>query len=91
MALCSDVLQRLYRLITVLGPQAPHPGDPRRCPQVHDALLLGLCLPCFGVLETRLYDAIMSRLESYPQGAGANGAQCSHTERPEQATECDHL
>ena len=65
MALLSYILQKVYRLTTVLIPQETHPGGTRRCPQVQ-AILIGLCLSRFGGLETRLYDAIMSRIESAP-------------------------
>ena len=72
MALLSYILQKVYCLTTVLIPQETHPGGTRRCPQVQEAILIGLCLSRFGGLETRLYDAIMSRIESAPQGACAN-------------------
>ena len=39
---------------------------------MQEALLLGLCLLRFRVLETRIYDAIMACIEGYPQGACAN-------------------
>ena len=72
MALLSCVLQKMYRLTTVLVPQETHPSGRRGCPQVQEAILIGLCLSRFGEIETRLYDAIMSRIESSPQGACAN-------------------
>jgi hypothetical protein len=63
MALLSYILQQVYRLITMLVPQETRPSSTRGCPQVQDAILIGLCLSRFGGLETRLYDAIMSRIE----------------------------
>jgi hypothetical protein len=69
MALLSCVLQKVYRLTTVLIPQETHPSGTRECHQVQEALLIGLCLSRFGGLETKLYDAIMNRMESSPQGA----------------------
>jgi hypothetical protein len=72
MALLSYVLQKVYRLTTVLVPQEIQPSGTRGCPQVQEAILIGLCLSRFGSLETRLYDAIMSRIESSPQGACTN-------------------
>ena len=72
MALLSCVLQKVYRLTTMLVPQETHPSGRRGCPQVQEAILIGLCLSRFGEIETRLYDAIMSRIESSPQGACAN-------------------
>ena len=72
MALLSCVLQKVYRLTTVLLPQETHPSGTRGCPQVQEAILIGLCLSRFGGLESRLYDAIMSRIESSPQGACTN-------------------
>ena len=68
MALLSCVLQKVYRLTTGLVPQETHPSGTR----VQEAILIGLCLSRFGEIETRLYDAIMSRIESSPQGACAN-------------------
>ncbi len=68
MALLSCVLQKVYRLTTVLVPQETHPSGTR----VQEAILIGLCLSRFGGLETRLYDAIMSRIESSPQGVCTN-------------------
>ena len=72
MAFLSCVLQKVYRLTTMLVPQETHPSGTRGCPQVQEAILIGLCLSRFGEIETRLYDAIMSRIESSPQGACAN-------------------
>ena len=72
MALLSCVLQKVYRLTTMLVPQETHPSGRRGCPKVQEAILIGLCLSRFGEIETRLYDAIMSRIESSPQGACAN-------------------
>ena len=72
MALLSCVLQKVYRLTTVLVPQETQPNGTRGCPQVQEAILIGLCLSRFGGLEARLYDAIMSRIESSPQGACTN-------------------
>ena len=69
MALWSCVLQKVYRLTTMLVPPEAHPSGTRGCHQVQEAILIGLCLSRFGGLETRLYDAIMSRNESSPQGA----------------------
>ncbi len=68
MALLSCVLQKVYRLTTVLVPQETHPSGTR----VQEAILIGLCLSRFGGLESRLYDAIMSRIESSPQGVCTN-------------------
>ena len=72
MTLLSCVLQKVYRLTTVLVPQETHPSGTRGCPQVQEAILIGLCLSRFGGLESRLYDAIMSRIESFPQSTGTN-------------------
>ena len=72
MTLLSCVLQKVYRLTTVLVPQETHPSGTRGCPQVQEAILIGLCLSRFGGLESRLYDAIMSRIESSPQSTGTN-------------------
>jgi len=72
MALWSYVLQKVYHLTTVLVPSEAHPRGTRGCPQVQEAILIGLCLSRFGGLETRLYDAIMSRIECSPQGACTN-------------------
>jgi hypothetical protein len=72
MALLSCVLQKVYRLITVLVPQETPPSGSRGCPQVQEAILIGLCLSRFGGLESRLYDAIMSRIESAPQRTCTN-------------------
>ena len=69
MALLAYVLQKVYHLARVLVPQETYPSGTRGCPQVQEAILIGLCLSRFGGLETRLYDAIMSRIESSPQGA----------------------
>ena len=72
MTLLSCVLQKMYRLTTVLLPQETPPSGTQGCPQVQEAILIGLCLSRFGGLESRLYDAIMSRIESSPQGACSN-------------------
>jgi len=56
----------------VLRPQEKRPTDKRECHHVQEALLLGLCLLRFGVLETRIYDTIIARSEGSPQGACAN-------------------
>jgi hypothetical protein len=69
MALWSDVLQNVYRRTTVLVHPETHPSGTRGCPQVQEAILIGLCLSRFGGLEARLYDAVMNRIESSPQGA----------------------
>jgi hypothetical protein len=74
MALLSHVLQKVDRLTTVLVPQETHPSGTRACPQVQDAILIGLCLARFGGIETRLYDAIIRRLERTPQGTCAKHA-----------------
>jgi hypothetical protein len=75
MALWSGALQKMYRLTTVLVPPEAHPGGTRGCPQVQEAILIGLCLSRFGGLETRLYEAIMSRLESSPREPGSIASQ----------------
>ena len=67
MALLAYVLQKVYHLTRVLVPQETYPSGTRGCPQVQEAILLGLCLSRFGGLETRLYDAVMSRIESSPR------------------------
>ena len=72
MALLSYVLQQVYRLITMLVSQETRPSSTRGCPQVQDAILIGLCLSRFGGIETRLYDAIIGHIESSPQGTCAN-------------------
>jgi len=72
MALWSCVFQKVYRLTTVLVPQEAHPSGTRGGLQVQEAILLGLCLSHFGGLETKLYDAIMSRIENSPQRACTN-------------------
>jgi hypothetical protein len=72
MVLLSCVLQKVYHFTTVLVPRKTHPSGTRGCPQVQEAILIGLCLSRFGGIETRLYDVIMSRIESSPQGACAN-------------------
>ena len=82
MALLSCVLQKVYRLTTVLLPQETHPSGTRGCPQVQEAILIGLCLSRFGGLESRLYDAIMSRIESatrepVPIATQRNSAECT--------------
>ena len=64
MTLWSYVLQKVYHLTTVLAPQETHPSGTQGCPQVQEAILLGLCLSRFGGLEARLYDAVMNRIES---------------------------
>jgi len=90
MALLSCVLQKVYRLITMLVPQEAHPSGTRGCPQVQEAILLGLCLSHFGGLEARLYDAIMSRIESAPQGACTNCASAPQAECTAQALRSDN-
>jgi hypothetical protein len=72
MVLLSYVLQKVYHLTTVLIPQETHPSGTQGCPQVQEAILIGLCLSRFGGLEARLYDAIMNRIENSPQGACTN-------------------
>jgi hypothetical protein len=67
MALWSYVLQKVYHLTTVLVPQETPPSGTRGCPQVQEAILLGLCLSRFGGLEARLYDAVMNRIENSPR------------------------
>jgi hypothetical protein len=57
----------VYRLTTVLVHPEAHPSDTRGCSQVQEAILIGLCLSRFGGLETRLYDAIMHRIENSPR------------------------
>ena len=78
MALWSYVLQKVYRLATVLVHPEAHPSDTQGCPQVQEAILIGLCLPRFGGLEARLYDAIMHRIENSPREPGPSASQrCS--------------
>ena len=80
MTLWSCILQKVNRLTTVLVPQETLPSSTWGCPQVQEAILIGLCLSRFGGLETRLYDAIMSHIENSPQGACTNcelARQCS--------------
>ena len=72
MSLLSYVPHRFYSLIKALRLQEIQPSDKRGCHHVQEALLLGLCLLRFGVLETRIYDTIMARIEDYPQGACTN-------------------
>jgi len=72
MSLLSYVLQSFYSLTKVLMPQESQPCDAPEGLHVREALLLGLCLLRCGVLETRLYDAIVARSEGCPPGAGAN-------------------
>ena len=73
MALLSFVLQKVYHLTMALVPQETHPSGTQGCPQVQEAILIGLCLSRFGGLEARLYDAVMNRSsESSPQGAYTN-------------------
>jgi hypothetical protein len=72
MALWSCILQKVYRLTTVLVPPEAYPSGTWGCPQLQKAILIGLCLSRFGGLETRLYDAVMSSIESAPQGACTN-------------------
>jgi len=80
MTLWSCILQKVNRFTTVLVPQETPPSSTWECPQVQEAILIGLCLSRFGELETRLYDAIMSRIESSPQGA------CTNCESAEQGS-----
>jgi hypothetical protein len=72
MTLWSCILQKVNRFTTVLVPQETPPSSTWGYPQVQEAILIGLCLSRFGGLETRLYDAIMSRIERSPQGACTN-------------------
>jgi hypothetical protein len=67
MVLLSFVLQKVYHLATMLVPQETHPSGARGCPQVQEAILIGLCLSRFGGLEARLYDAVMNRIENSPR------------------------
>jgi hypothetical protein len=67
MVLLSFVLQKMYRLTTVLVPQETHPSGTRGCSQVQEAILIGLCLSRFGGLEAMLYDAVMNRIEISPR------------------------
>ena len=90
MALLSWVLQKVYRLTTVLVPQETHPGGTRGCPQVQEAILIGLCLSRFGGLETRLYDAVMSRIESSPREPVPIASQRSSAECTAQALGLDN-
>ncbi len=81
MALLSCILQKVYHLTTVLVPQETYSSGTRGCPQVQEAILIGLCLSRFGGLETRLYDAIMNRIESSPRepvpiASQRNSAEC---------------
>ena len=84
MVLLSYVLQKVYHFTTVLIPQET-PSGTRGCPQVQEAILIGLCLSRFGGLETRLYDAIMSRIESSPGEPVPIASQRSGAERMAQA------
>jgi hypothetical protein len=80
MALLSFVLQKVYHFTTVLVPQETHPSGTRGCPQVQEAILIGLCLSRFGGLEARLYDAVMNRIESsrepVPVATQSSSADC---------------
>ena len=89
MALWSYVLQKVYHFITVLVPQETQPGGTRECPQVQEAILIGLCLSRFGGLETRLYDAIMSRIEHSPRQPVPIASQRSSAEGTAQALGSD--
>ncbi len=90
MTLLSCVLQKVYRLTTVLVPQETHPSGTRGCPQVQEAILIGLCLSRFGGLESRLYDAIMSRIESATREPVPIATQRSSAECTAQALESDN-
>jgi len=72
MSLLSYVPHRFSSLTKMLRSQEIQPNDKPEGHHVQEALLLGLCVLRFGVLETRIYDAIMTRIEGYPQGACAN-------------------
>jgi len=90
MALLSSVLQKVYRLTTVLVPQETRPSSTRGCSQVQEAILLGLCLSRFGGLETRLYDAIMRRVETPPREPVPSASQRSSAECTAQALGSDN-
>ena len=90
MALLSCVLQKVYRLTTVLVPQETHSSSTRGYPQVQEAILIGLCLSRFGGLESRLYDAIMSRIESSPRAPVPIATQRSSAECMAQALGSDN-
>jgi hypothetical protein len=49
--------------------QEPKVGDKMGCHAVQEALLLGLCIPCFGACETAVYNHIMARLERREQAS----------------------
>ena len=90
MALFSYILQKVYHLTTVLLPQETHPSGTRRCPQVQEAILIGLCLSRFGGLEARLYDAIMNRIENSPKEPVPIAHQRSSAECTAQALGSDN-
>jgi hypothetical protein len=90
MALWSYVLQKVYHLTTVLVPQETPPSGTRGCPQVQEAILLGLCLSRFGGLEARLYDAVMNRIESSPREPVPSASQHSSADCKAQALGSDN-
>ena len=90
MALLAYVLQKVYHLTRVLVPQETYPSGTRGCPQVQEAILIGLCLSRFGGLESRLYDAVMSRVESSPREPVPIASQCSSAECTAQALGSDN-
>jgi len=90
MALLAYVLQKVYHLTRVLVPQETYPSGTRGCPQVQEAILIGLCLSRFGGLETRLYDAVMSRIESSPREPVPIASQHSSAECTAQALGSDN-
>ena len=90
MALLSFVLQKVYHLTTMLVPQETHPSGTRGCPQVQEAILLGLCLSRFGGLEARLYDAVMNCIESSPREPGPIASQHNSTTCTAQALGSDN-
>ena len=90
MALLSCVLQKVYRLTTVLVPQETQPNGTGGCPQVQEAILIGLCLSRFGGLEARLYDAVMNRIESSPRESVPIASQHSSAECTAQALGLDN-
>ena len=67
------------------GPSEDTPQWHAGCPQVQEAILIGLCLSRFGGIETRLYDVIMSRIESSPREPVPIASQCSSAEPTAQA------
>ena len=44
-------------------------ADQMGCHALQEALLLGLCIPCFGAGETAVYNHIMARLEHREQAS----------------------